>query len=165
MRLLILAVLITTTALTTTAQKGNDSKIKFNVGAELGFANGAFGNTHSFAIGATAQIEYQVNEKTRATANSGIIQYSGKSIDATTKFSGITAIPVLVGAKYYFSDNFYGAAQLGLTIFSGALVGTSKFTYSPGLGFMINDKIDATLKYTGFSNLGGAFGVRVAYNL
>jgi hypothetical protein len=161
MKKIILAAFILIGAISANAQKGNDSKINFNVGAEIGFANGNLGITHSLGLGATAQIEYEVNEKTRAIATSGIINYSGRSIDGATKFSGLTAIPVLVGAKYYLSDNFFGTAQIGLSLFSGV----SPFTYSPGLGFMINEKIEALVKYTGYSNLGGAFGVRVAYNL
>ncbi len=161
MRTLLLAVFINVFSIATNAQKGNDSKINFNVGAELGFANGGLGVTHSLGIGATAQIEYAVNEKTRATAMSGVLNYSGKSIDGATKFSGLTAIPVLVGVKYYLSDNFFGTAQLGVSLFSGV----TPFTYSPGIGFMINGKVEAQLKYTGYANLGGAFGIRVAYNL
>jgi hypothetical protein len=164
MKKIIISSLILIGSISVDAQKQKDSKISFNVAAEIGIANGNFGVTHSLAIGATAQIEYEVNEKTRITANSGIIQYSGRSVSDAFKYTGVTAIPVLVGAKYYFSDNFYGAAQLGLSIFSG-IVGSSKLTYSPGLGFMINEKIEALVKYTGYANLGGAFGVRVAYNL
>jgi hypothetical protein len=161
MKKIIIGSFILLGAMPANAQKESDSKIKFNVAAELGLANGALGLTHSLGLGATAQIEYEINEKTRATAMSGIINYSGRSIDGTTKFSGLTAIPILVGAKYYFSDNFYGAAQLGISLFSG----TSPLTYAPGVGFMINEKIEALVKYTGYANLGGAFGVRVAYNL
>jgi hypothetical protein len=151
-------------ALATKAQK-NESKVNFNVGAELGLATGNLNIAYSLGIGATAQLEYSMDEKSRITVNSGIIQYVGRKIPGgSTKYRSTAVIPILAGIKYDFASNFYGSAQLGVSVFSG--VGqTSKFTYIPGLGFRINEKLDALLKYTGYSDAGGAFGVRVAYSL
>jgi hypothetical protein len=146
------------------AQK-NNSKVNFNIGAELGFATGNLNIAYSLGIGGTAQLEYAMDEKSRITLNSGIIQYVGRKIPGSvTKYRSIAVVPVLVGVKYDFASNFYGSAQLGVSVFSGAGQ-TSKFTYIPGLGFRINEKLDALLKYTGYSDAGGAFGVRVAYSL
>jgi hypothetical protein len=157
------------TFLSTNAQK-NDSKINFNVGAELGFATGNFNGAYSIGIGATAQLEYAIDEKSRITVNSGIIQYVGRKLPAipgvaAAKVRNNATLPILAGVKYDFASNFYGSAQLGVSVFAGSSGLASKFTYIPGLGFRINEKLDALLKYTGYSDLGGAFGVRVAYTL
>lgn len=147
----------------TNAQK--NSKISFNVGGELGFATGNLNLFYSVGIGATAQLDYEVDDKIRITANSGIIQYAGRKLQGTAlKNQSNAVIPVLAGAKYFFAENFYGNLQLGVSLFTGKL-GSNKFTYIPGLGFYINDKVDLLLKYTGYTNLGGAFGVRLGYAL
>jgi hypothetical protein len=165
MKKIIITSLFLTCTLLLTAQKNSDSKINFNVGAELGFATGLLNEAYSITYGATAQIEYQINDKTRVTANSGIQQFVGRKIPGTSlKNQSNSVIPILAGAKYYLSDNFFGSAQLGVSLFTGK-VGATKFTYMPGLGFKINDKVEAMVKYTGYSDFGGAFGARVSYSL
>jgi hypothetical protein len=163
MKKIIISSFILIGALTATAQKG--SKMGFNIGAELGFATGNLNLAYSIGIGATAQLEYAMDEKSRITVNSGIIQYVGKKISGTAlKNQSNAVIPILAGVKYNFASNFYGSAQLGVSLFTGK-VGATKFTYEPGLGFKINEKLDALVKYTGYSDFGGAFGVRVSYSL
>lgn len=163
MKRMFLSLAIIIVSVTANAQK--DSKVNFNVGAELGVATGNLNTAYSVGFGATAQLEYAMDEKARITANSGFIQYVGKKISGTSlKNQSNTVIPILAGVEYDFASNFYGSAQLGVSIFTGK-VGSSKFTYIPGLGFKINEKLDALIKYTGYSDLGGAFGVRVAYAL
>ncbi len=157
-------VLIICVSVVAKAQK-NDSKVNFNLGGELGFATGNLNIAYSIGIGATAQLEYAMDEKSRITVNSGIIQYVGRKIPGgSTKNQSNAVIPILGGVKYDFASNFYGSAQLGVSLFTGK-VGATKFTYIPGIGFRINEKLDALLKYTGYSDLGGALGVRVAYSL
>lgn len=161
-RLLVLLLGFTVTQLQ--AQK-SDSKIAFNVGGELALATGNLNAAYSLGLGATAQLEYTVDEKITAYLNSGILQYVGKKIPGTTTKQRNTAVfPILGGAKYNFAKNFYGSAALGVSVFSGAGQ-SSKFTYIPGLGFKANEKIDVLFKYTGYANAGGAFGVRVSYAL
>jgi hypothetical protein len=154
--------------ITTYAQKRDESKIKFNVGAELGFATGGLLKTaYSIGLGATAQLEYAVDDNLSITANSGIIQYVGRKTTiagVAAKIRNSATFPILIGGKYNLSDNLYGTLQLGTSIFSGAGQ-SSRFTYAPGLGFRINDKVDAQVKYTGYASYGGALGVRVSYSL
>jgi hypothetical protein len=163
------SIIILVTAYSANAQK--DSKVNFNIGAELGFATGNLNIAYSLGIGATAQLEYAMDEKSRITLNSGIIQYVGRKLPnsvpgiAAAKYRNNAVLPILAGVKYDFASNFYGSAQLGVSVFAGSSGLGSKFTYVPGLGFKINEKLDALLKYTGYSDLGGAFGVRVAYSL
>ncbi len=164
MKKIVLSLSIIIVSLTSNAQK-DDSKVKFNVGGELALATGNLNIAYSVGLGATAQLEYRIDEKTHLSLNSGIIEYVGRKIEnTTTKIRNTAVIPILGGVKYNFASNFYGAAQLGISIFSGAGQ-TAKFTYIPGLGFEINDKVDVLLKYSGYSNAGGAFGVRVAFAL
>jgi hypothetical protein len=166
MKKILFVLVLASTALQMQAQKKNsDSKISFNVGGELALSTGSLNDKYSLGLGATAQLEYAYDEKINFTLNSGILQYIGKKIPGgTTKERNRAVFPVLGGAKYNFAKNFYGSAAIGVSIFSGS-GGSSKFTYIPALGFKANDKIDVLLKYTGYANSGGAFGVRVSYAL
>ena len=161
MKKLISILLTLIVSIATTAQK--DAKVNLTIGGELGLATGNLNGAYSIGIGATAQVEYKLDDKVHITANSGLIQYVGKKIKGTAlKNQSNAVIPVLAGAKYFFAHNFFGNLQLGVTVFTGK-VGGNKFTYVPGLGFMINEKVDLLFKYTGYTQLGGAFGVRIGY--
>jgi hypothetical protein len=168
MKKVLLGFIISLTVLNSNAQKNNDSKIAFNVGGEVALTTGGSLKTnYSVGLGATAQLEYAVDDKLSITANSGLIQYVGRKTTIAgipVKIRNTATFPILVGAKYNLSTNFYGSIQLGSSIFSGAGQ-TSKFTYVPSLGFKANEKYDVQIKYTGYVNYGGAFGVRVSYSL
>jgi hypothetical protein len=147
-------------------KRSSNNKVSVNFGAEAGFASGNFNVTHSIGIGATAQLHYNYEENIDFLVQGGIMSFSGRKLVGTnTKVKGVALIPIMAGGRYFFSDNFFGQATLGLGIFSGGGIASSQFSYSPGLGFKINEKLDALVKYTGFTNVGGAFGVRVGYTL
>ena len=172
MKKILLGLLLVVAIMQVQAQKKNsDSKIAFNVGAELAKATGNLNVNYSIGLGATAQLEYTLDDMKTITLNSGILQYIGRKTvsilpnSPAQKNRNSAVIPVLAGIKYNFASNFYGAAELGISIFSGSNALGSTFTYVPGLGFKANDKIDVLLKYTGYANNGGAFGVRVSYAL
>ena len=144
-------------------------KFRFSVGPELGFATGSFANSHSVGIGATIQAEMPIQQNLYGTATTGFIIYSGKSIGGTdTKNKSQTIIPLKVGAKYFFMNGLYGAAQLGIGILSNYTKGTA-FAYSPQIGYEFKTKsgkaVDASIKYDGYSKGGTieAIGFRLAY--
>ena len=146
-------------ALSATAQKN----LKFSIGAELASATGNLNKVYSFGIGATAQVDYMITNDVAVTANTGVIELVGRKIGGTNlKYRSSAVIPLLVGIKYYFTPAVYGSGQIGTSIFSSA-IGTV-FTYAPGIGYKFNNKIDALLKYTGYSSSGGTFGVRIGYS-
>jgi hypothetical protein len=182
MKKLLMSAAIIVLAVGVNAQKGSDDvkKVKFSAGLEAALPLGDFGKAYSFGIGATAQVDYNVAENLDLTGNVGYISFSGKTISTpavtvggtvifpatNVKVPSVGYIPVLVGAKYLFSENIYGSAQLGVTIASAKGSSSSVFTYAPGIGYKISDNLDALLKYTGYSQNGGSsstIGVRVAY--
>jgi hypothetical protein len=165
-KILLVSSLALATMFTHAQKRSTDNKVTFNVGGELAFASGNLNVTHSLGLGATAQLNYKLEENIDILVNGGIMSFSGRTIGGTsTKVKGFALIPISIGGNYFFSDNFYGHLALGVGLFSGGTGSATKFTYSPGVGFKINDKIDVLGKYTGFSNFGGAFGVRVGYTL
>jgi hypothetical protein len=150
------------------AQKDDDKRLHFSVGAELGVITGDFQKFNSLGVGGTAQVEYNVASGTNLTLTGGFISYIGKSAGTNTKYKALGILPIRAGIKYAIIDNFYGAAQLGAGIISNG--GGTAFAYSPIIGyeFTMNSgkTIDASLKYDGYSKANanfGAVGIRLAY--
>jgi hypothetical protein len=160
------------------AQNGSGSKkpISFNAGVELGLPLGDFSDIYSFGVGATVQANYQLNPKIDLTLNTGYLNYFGKTVDAgsvSVKYGNLGVIPVLAGARYWLTENIYGAAQLGISFWS--INGTASasnassennFTWSPAIGYRVS-KFDISLKYNSInaseSSL-NSLGLRAAYN-
>ena len=165
--LLSTAVLITF-VLTVKAQTSSDRPLKFSIGVEAGLPVGDFKEGYKFGIGGTAQAEYAAAEKLGLTLNAGYLSFSGKSEDIlgeTFKFPTVSVVPVLAGAKYYFTENVYGHAQAGISFFNND--GGSAFTYSPGIGIKAGEKFDILVKYQAATKSGSTLsfvGARVAYN-
>ena len=132
------------------------NKMYGNVGVNVMLPMGSFGDGAGTGIGGTAQFEMQFMPQLLGTASAGYIKWGGK--DQTilgSKYSySISAVPILVGAKYYFmpSGGFYGQAQLGLFFFSTSVdapavsttfgtfggsssASSSEFTFAFGAGY------------------------------
>ena len=164
MKKILTALFLVATAFSANAQSGKN--VKFSLGAELGVPTGNLNTIYSVAVGATAQADIKIDTDAALTFNTGIIQFVGKHIPNTntnTKFRSQTFIPLLVGVKYYFTQMVYGSAQLGTSVTPSSAMRGSIFTYIPGIGFKFDERIDLLVKYTGYSDDGGAFGVRLGY--
>lgn len=150
------------------AQKGDDNKVRFSAGPEIGFATGDFNVTHSIGIGATIQGEVNIAQSTNVTLTTGYLSYAGRSVGSGIKYKAAGIVPLKAGIKYFLSEGFYGAAQLGVGFFNNS--GGTALAYTPMLGYEFNTKsgkaVDASFKYDGYSKNGtglGSVGVRLAY--
>ncbi|MEO7767953.1 MAG: hypothetical protein ABIS01_11020 [Ferruginibacter sp.] len=171
-KLILSAALIMTLVITAFAQNEVQSnKFSFSAGPEAGFATGSFSGTHSVGIGGSAQAEYFVMDKLKATVTIGLLTYVGKSYSSNTDNAAQSIIPLRIGGKYFLTGGLYGGAQLGVAFLGNFYKGTA-FAYSPlMLGYEFKTKsaksIDATIKYDGYTGAGagtiGAFGARLAY--
>lgn len=144
-------------------------QFKFSAGVEAGLPLGDFDKTSSIGIGGSAQGEYAVAEKIGVTLSAGYLSFSGKSVDLgygiTTKWPTASIVPVLAGAKYYITESVYAQAQAGISFFNND--GGSAFTYAPGVGMLVAEKIDISLKYqaaTKNSSTVAFLGLRAAYS-
>ena len=105
-------------AFTADAQKSkqaDDSKVKFSVGADLGIPVGNLSPFASFAYGGDVEIDYMTTPTFCINVSAGYLGFSGKN--------GVTPkglIPLLAGARYWFSPKVYGSAQFGGTLRPGA---------------------------------------------
>jgi hypothetical protein len=169
MKKIFLALAITAICTSSFAQKKNDNKVSFSAGAEIGFATGNFNNTHSVGIGATVQGDFNIAPSTDFTLTTGYLSYAGRSVGSGIKNKAQGIIPLKAGIKYFLSQGFYGAAQLGAGIFSSYRTGLA-LAYTPMLGYEFNTKsgkaVDASFLYDGYAKDGvglGSVGLRLAY--
>ncbi|MBA2762695.1 MAG: outer membrane beta-barrel protein [Segetibacter sp.] len=150
-----------------TQAQSADKPFALNLGLEGALPLGSFGETHDFGFGGSLQGEYKPAEDLGLTLNAGYVTFS-KETDSNNKSFGL--VPVLAGAKYYIAkSNAYIHGQLGIGIPTDKDE-ESAFMYSPGIGYMISEKVDILAKYIGLSNKGedtgsrNAIGVRIGYN-
>ncbi|WP_343524467.1 hypothetical protein [Pedobacter sp.] len=148
---------------------------KISVGPDFALPIGDFGDVYSLGYGGSVQGELNVAKSLNLTGSAGYLSFSYKkeykdlvkALGGNLKNEG--AIPVKVGAKYYFGGNFYGAGELGAAFGTGEGSSTA-FAYSPTLGasFSVADKssIDLGIRYEGWSRNGSTssfIGIRAAF--
>jgi len=143
-------------------------KMYGNVGVTVALPMGTFGDFAGTGIGGSAQFEMEFMPQLLGTASVGYIKWGGK--DFGTFSYSYSAVPVLVGAKYFFmpAGGFYGQAQLGLYFFSADVtvpavsVGGFSFGGSAGgsssdFAFSIGAGYELPLSPKLMLDLGGAF--------
>jgi len=136
-----------------------EGKISIGIGGDLMLPlDSGFSNAYGIGFGGTGRGQYMVNEQFSAMLTTGFLLFTGKDIGGV-KLDNATMIPILVGGKYYFGTGnmkFYGAADLGITIFKTSVstpaipaippffagspggsisASSSEFTFQPQVGF------------------------------
>lgn len=130
------------------------------VGVNVALPMGTFGDVAGTGIGGTAMFEMDFTPQLTGTATAGYISWGGKDFG---QFSyNYSAIPILVGAKYFFMPDggVYGQAQLGLYMFS---VDTEVPSFSVG-GVSFGGSTSATNSEFAIS-LGGGYEIPVSSNM
>jgi|SRR5688572_30027224 len=126
---------------------------RFSVGAELALPQSDLGDAVGMGFGGSVRYEAPINENLSWMGTVGFLTF-GEKDDSGVK---ATMIPVLAGAKYYFtesSNGFYAGAELGLTFattkfsFGGESDSnnSSEFTFGPQLGYHLAN-IDISARY------------------
>lgn len=134
-----------------------DPKIKVSIGGEYLYAIGNSAEYLNAGYGASIQGEYMVLPKFKVTASAAFVSLSPSKLYREiyepwygSKIPNSVYYPVKAGAKYYFLENFYAAAEAGATITTEENRTTS-FVYVGGLGssFEVSSKssIDVGLRY------------------
>lgn len=143
----------------------SDAQQNLKLGANLQYSlpQGDFGDLYNNAFGGNVIGVYDLSESFDLSLSLGYESYSfdnssvggGSNIDAS-----ISDIPLLVGARYYFTDaNFrpYGTVEIGPHFLSASVgsvsASSTKFGYGIGVGFNLplNQKIllDVAAKFNG----------------
>lgn len=151
------------------------SKFTLNVGPELALPMGSFGDVAGFGFGGSVGGELGLAENMKGFATVGYLMFGEKDVAGLGKWS-YSAIPILVGAKYYLGKGgFYTMAETGfhlwtvestVTFFGVSTTvdaSSTEFTYGVGAGYEFG-AFDVNAKYIGAGSGISYIGVRVAYN-
>jgi hypothetical protein len=128
---------------------------RFSAGVEGAFPMGDFGDAVGVGFGVTLGFELPVGDNLGVMAQAGWMTFAGKDIDlgpfGTVKGPSFTAIPIQIGAKYYFTDNqegFYAGVLTGVHLFTPEEGdGTTDFGVAPMVGYIVGENIDISLRY------------------
>ena len=145
---------------------------RFSVGAELALPQGDLGDFVGMGFGGSVRYEAPINDNLSWMGTVGFLTF-GEKDNSTVKAS---MIPVLAGAKYYFtesSNGFYAGAELGLVFASSKyeILGeeekesSSEFAFGPQIGYHLAN-IDISARYLIMKIEDGdanSIGFRVAY--
>lgn len=156
--------------------KAQDSKkFSLGVGPVVSIPSGDLGTSNGVGIGGELQATYGLSSSIDGFAQAGYQSFAGKTVTvnvlgftASTKSPSVSLIPVLVGARYKFSekDGFNAGLGIGYGSFSASgASSTGGFAYSPQVGYSIS-KFDIIANYTSVSVTGGSetfFGLKVYY--
>ena len=143
----------------------------FSGGLHLGIPSGDVSDFTSLNVGVDVTYLFEVSDGFEAGITSGYTHFIGK--DTTIDFGGEGSftsqvedfgfIPLAGTARYGFSDQIFGAVDLGYGISTNG--GTGGFYYQPKVGYN-GETIDFFGFYKGISRDGstvGSFGVGAAY--
>ncbi|MEI6677041.1 MAG: outer membrane beta-barrel protein [Mariniphaga sp.] len=156
---LYLIIVLVVVALSVNAQSKDEKSFKIGAGAMIGLPTGDVANFTTMAYGVDLLGEYSVAPSFALTASLGYLDFAAKSGMSGLKMG---FVPVLVGAKYYFTEKVYGSGQIGVS-FSTQSGGGNAFTFAPGIGCKVTGNFDLMLKYQSASKEGSAIsflGVR-----
>lgn len=186
----LLAVAIVATVFTTNANA------QFSAGIDVALPLGDFSDASSFGFGASVAYDFPLSDQMSVGGQAGYTMFPAKTPDgAPDDYSAsYAAIPILGNFKYYFADNtngFYAMASVGISIFSskveytydsfefvnGSFVSVkekfeadnsgSYITFAPGIGMILNEKIDLNARYIIINSEGSSvnyMNIRAAYN-
>lgn len=96
------------------------SQSRFNAGASfnIGFPSSALSNLAETGIGGSAIGEFAFSEQVSAILSASYQNFPGKGEGFAAGGSvydfSVNSIPVLAGARYYFSPEFFGVAAAGV---------------------------------------------------
>jgi hypothetical protein len=158
---LFLIMLFSILALAVNAQSRNQRPY-VSLGTTFGLPVGNDSNFYNLVWGLNAVGVFPVDPQFGLLLDGGYVNYFGKS-----GVNNWGLIPILAGGKYNFSDKVFGVLKAGIS-FATSSGGGSAFTWTPGVGVMLTNKIALTLRYESASKNGwnDAFlGLRIGVSL
>jgi hypothetical protein len=143
-KLLLAAIVLSSLSIGAQAQSQSKSGgFKFGVGIDLALPTGNFGTTSSFGFGGQVQGEYMLADNISGIASVGYQSFGGKTINDGSfsfKYPTTSLIPILVGARFFPSEQFFVGAQIGVGLLhasaDGVSANSSGFDYLPQVGYV-----------------------------
>lgn len=128
----------------------NAQDFQFGVGPTIGLPIGDASDISSFVVGAELQGELKFSDMVSGVASAGYSHFIGKDFEGFKINYG--AIPILVGARVYPSEQFFIGGQVGYGAFTGDATGGG-FAYRPHIGYNAS-AFQLSLSYNGISDEG-----------
>lgn len=143
------------------AQKSGKSGGDFNfaAGINVGLPVGDVHNISSFVLGGKLQGEYSFTENVTGAITTGYDHYFGKDLGGYKINGGV--VPLVLGPRFYPSENFFVGAQIGVGFLTGDFNGTG-FAYSPQVGYNADD-FQVVLSYNGVSKNGTVSNIGLGF--
>ncbi|HVV56657.1 MAG TPA: outer membrane beta-barrel protein [Mucilaginibacter sp.] len=148
---------------------------KFNAGPEVAIPAGKVTSTYKTGFGGSLKYEYRADTNFYFTLSAG---YTSFPITDNAKLalqqagdnrSSFGFIPIKIGGKFYIGKQFFGEVQLGNTFEVNvnrlASDAASAFTFSPGIGYSLDNGLELGARYEGWftSGLFSQYAFRIAY--
>ena len=140
------------------AQKQGD--FHFGAGVNVGLPVGDVHDLSSFVLGAKVQGEYNFSDNVTGIGSVGYDHYFGKDLGGGVKVN-YGAIPILVGPRFYPSENFFVGGQIGVGFLTGDGSG-SGFAYKPEVGYNADD-FQVALAYNAISKNGTIANIGLSF--
>ncbi len=125
----------------------------FRAGIHLGPTIGDTSDFSSFNFGVDASYLFTIDDLFSAGVTTGYSSYPGKD-----DFSNYSFIPLAATGRADFSENWFGALDLGYAIATDDAGGDGGFFYQPRLGWT-NGQFDVYAYYQGISVQDATFDV------
>src|ERR1700722_10876411 len=108
------------------AQSTKSQGFVFGAGLNLALPTGNFGTSYSFGIGGQIQGEDMLSDNISGIASVGYTSFIGKTVSFPDGLGGTQSfkvpssglIPILVGARFYPSEQFFVGVQIGVGLLS-----------------------------------------------
>lgn len=124
---------------------------QLGAGVNIGLPVGNAGDVSNFAFGVELQGELGLAEKVKGLGTIGYTHFIGKDLGMGVK-PKFGVIPILVGARFYPSSQFFLSGQIGYGVGTGDLDGGG-FAYKPQVGYDAG-KFQLALSYNAVSDEG-----------
>ncbi len=139
---------------TANAQEGG-----LKLGIHAAIPTGDIKDLYSFGLGLDIAYLWPVADQFKAGIASGYSHYMGKEIETgfgTFEVEDAGFIPIAATGHFSFTENFFGAMDLGYAIGVAPSGNDGGFLYQPKIGYQ-NAKIEVYGGYKGISVDGGTF--------
>ena len=123
---------------------------KLGAGINVGLPVGDLKTLSNFAVGAELQGELGFNETVKGLGTIGYTHFIGKDFGGVKPKFGF--VPILVGARFYASQQFFFSGQVGYGFATGDLDGGG-FAYKPQVGYDAG-KLQVAFSYNAISDEG-----------
>ena len=169
-----------TSTSSSSSQSPSQRGLTLSVGPEFVVPIGTFRSEshYKFGIGGSAKLVLPLSTNFDGSISAGYIGFAQSKFDSAIDKNTFITIPFKAGIRYRTNGGFYAEPQVGYTQTKiSNQEGSGQFTYAFGIGYLLNNIIDLSVRYEAIAakdqTIGGItekgisakmLGLRLAYN-